>query len=320
MTWYHLLTPDREELDEFAKRFHLHPLHVEDVRSDDERVKVEGAPHYTFALLKTLCTENPSNPVLATVSIFAGHPTRDATRDATGDATSRAGASEPDPGDATADDENGFFLIIADTRRAEVAAALRRAEQEKTTGTPGRLLYLVFDSIVDSYFPAIDALDDKIDALEDRVINPSRNLLDEIFDVKRQLVDARRLLVSTRDASMHLQRDGGIPLDSEHQLYLRDLYDHISRLLDTVETQRDLLNNALDIYLSSIANRTNEVMKVLTVLSTIALPALVMTGVYGMNVKGLPFLNSNYAAEYVAGITLLMTCGLLGLLRYLRWF
>jgi len=119
---------------------------------------------------------------------------------------------------------------------------------------------------------------------------------------------------------MHLQRDSGTPLNSEQQLYLRDLYDHISRLLDTVETQRDLLNNALDIYLSSIANRSTEVMKVLTVLSTIALPALVVTSMYGMNIEGLPFARSHHAGALILSFTLVFTAALLGLFRYLRWY
>ena len=292
--WYQFATANDAGFDELAARFHLHPLHVEDARSAGEQVKVEGAATYAFALLKTLTLPpGEDEPVLETICLFASHAQESAAE--------------------------SFFIVIANTAKADVTAALRRADQEKDTALPARLLYLTFDSIVDSYFPIIDSFDDEIDALEDRVIRPADDLLNDIFAVKRQLVDARRLLVSTRDASMHLQRDAGIPLDSEHQLYLRDLYDHISRLLDTVETQRDLLNNALDIYLSSIANRTNEVVKVLTVLSTIALPALVVTGIYGMNIKGLPFVDSHYAAAFVLGLTLLLTGGLLGLLRWLRW-
>ncbi len=294
--WYHFTSPDDAGFDSLAERLQLHPLHVEDARNTGERVKVESGRNYTFALLKTLTMPaGRDEPVLKPISIFASHTLH-----------SEAG-SEP------------FFVIIADTGNPDVAAALQRAEEERTTGTPGRLLYLTFDSIVDSYFPAVDAVHENLDALEDRVVKPARDLLNDIFAVKRRLIRTRRLLVSTRDASMHLQRNSGIPMDPEHQLYLRDLYDHISRLLDTVESQRDLLNNALDIYLSSLANRTNEVVKVLTVLSTIALPALVITGAYGMNLKGLPFVNSNHAALIVLGLTTLLTAGLLGLLRYLCW-
>ncbi len=297
MAWYQLSAAETPELDVLAQRFHLHPLHIEDARSADERVKVEGTRNYTFALLKTM--RSPSgedDPARRKITLFASH-------------------------DENCTEEEKFFIVIADTSKPEIAAALRRAEAERDAQDPVRLLYLVFDSLVDSYFPAIDALDDELDALEDRVVaSPGHSLLKDIFAVKSRLVNARRLLVSTRDASMHLQRDGGIPLNSEYQLYLRDLYDHISRLLDTVETQRDLLNNALDIYLSSLANRSNEVVKVLTVLSTVALPALVVSSIYGMNVKGLPFVGSNYAAEYVMGCTLALTAGLLWLLWRLGWF
>src|SRR6185437_10691693 len=126
-------------------------------------------------------------------------------------------------------------------------------------------------------------------------------------------------LVNTRDASLHLQRDPGSIIDAEHQPYVRDIYDHVARLLDSVETQRDLLNNTLDIYLSSVANRTNEVVKILTILGTIALPVLAISGIYGMNLKGLPFENSPNGSLYVGGITVLSTAVLLIVLRKLKW-
>jgi len=128
------------------------------------------------------------------------------------------------------------------------------------------------------------------------------------------------VLVNTRDASLHLQRDPNSIIDAEHQPYIRDIYDHISRLLDSVETQRDLLNNTLDIYLSSVANRTNEVMKVLTVLGTIALPAIAISGIYGMNLKGLPFEESAHGAAYVATLTIVSTALLLYILKRMKWF
>ncbi len=296
LAWIHLMRPDDPQLDVLAGRFHLHPLHIEDARSDGERVKVEGARNYTFALLKTFRTPaNEDAPLKRKIVLFASHGQ-----------------------DCPADQK--FFIVIADTAEPAIAETLRRAETERDCGNPVRLLYLVFDSLVDSYFPAIDALDDELDALEDRVVSPGRHTLAHIFALKEKLVNARRLLGSTRDAAMHLQRDTDIPMSSEHQLYLRDLYDHLSRLLDTVETQRDLLNNSLDVYLSSTANRSTEVMKVLTVLSTVALPALVISSIYGMNVSGLPFVHSRYAAEIVLLFTALLTVGLLGLFRYLRWY
>ena len=299
MPWYHLNSTNDPRFAELAARFRLHPLHVEDAGSPAERVKLETASHYTFALLKTVALPADGDEFLfQPICIFASHAQENPSAD---------------------DAETSFLLVIADTAVRDVAAVLRPAEQDAGSTPPMRLLYRIFDALVDSYFPLTDALDDQIDELEAQVVMPHDDLLNDIFSLKRRLVDARRLFVGTRDASMHLQRDPGVPANDEHQLYLRDLYDHTTRLLDTVDTQRDLLNNALDIYLSSIANRTNEVMKVLTVLSTIALPALVVTGIFGMNVKGLPFANSPHGMLWVGALTLALTAALLVLLRRVGW-
>jgi len=157
--------------------------------------------------------------------------------------------------------------------------------------------------------------------LEDKVFDdPSPSILQSVFGIKRELIDLRRVLVNTRDATLHLQRDPNTIIDADHQLYVRDTYDHVARLLDSVETQRDLLNNTLDIYLSSVSNRTNEVMKVLTVLGTVALPAIAISGIYGMNLKGLPFEESAHGAEWVGGMTVAATALLLYFLRRRKWF
>src|SRR6185437_5995102 len=257
-------------------------------RSENESVKVDTSPHYTFAVFKPVHLDaGTAAPAFATIDLFAG---------------------------------KDFFITIADPKCSSTAEALARARRDGSDDNPGRLLYLILDTIVDLYFPAIDNFDDRIDALEDAVVDsPSPEVLQNVFAIKRELIDLRRVLVNTRDASLHLQRDPGSIINAEHQLYIRDIYDHVARLLDSVETQRDLLNNTLDIYLSSVANRTNEVMKVLTVLGTIALPAIAISGIYGMNLKGLPFEDSPHGAVYVGGLTLLCTALLLVILRKLKW-
>jgi magnesium transporter len=293
MPWYQLDDANDPKLDELAKQYNLHPLHIEDARSADESVKVDTAPHYTFAVFKPVRLEpDPDNsgeqmPVFSPIDIFAG---------------------------------KDFLITISDPACPTTQQALDRARRDGDDEHPGKLLYLILDTIVDLYFPAIDHFDDRIDQLEDRVFdNPTPEILQSIFAIKRELIDLRRVLVNTRDASLHLQRDPNTIIDADHQPYVRDTYDHIARLLDSVETQRDLLNNTLDIYLSSVANRTNEVVKVLTVLGTIAIPALVISGIYGMNLKGLPFQDSPHGAEWAGGITILATVALLYLLRKLRW-
>jgi magnesium transporter len=293
MPWYQLDDPNDPKLDELAQRYSLHPLHIEDARSKEETVKVDSGSLYTFAVFKPVrLIPDPDNPgeempAFTPIDVFAG---------------------------------KDFLITIADPTCPTSQDALARARRDGDDEHPSRLVYLILDTIVDQYFPAIDHFDDRIDALEDQVIDaPSPEILQSVFAIKRELIDLRRVLVNTRDASLHLQRDPNSLIDAEYQPYIRDIYDHVTRLLDSVETQRDLLNNTLDIYLSSVANRTNEVMKVLTVLGTIALPALAISGIYGMNLKGLPFEDSPHGAEWVGGITIVATALLLFALRKLKW-
>ena len=294
MPWYQLDDANDPKLNELAKQYNLHPLHLEDARSEDEGVKVDTARNYTFAVLKPVHLipdpDNPNEqmPVFSPIDIFAG---------------------------------KDFLITISDPTCPTTQQALDRARRDGDDEHPGKLLYLILDTIVDLYFPAIDHFDDRIDQLEDQVLdNPSPEILQSVFAIKRELIDLRRVLVNTRDASLHLQRDPYTIIDEDNQPFVRDTYDHIVRLLDSVETQRDLLNNTLEIYLSSVANRTNEVMKVLTVLGTIAIPALAISGIYGMNLKGLPFQDSPHGAGWVGGITILSTAILYYILRKLKWF
>src|SRR5215469_8180925 len=293
MPWYQLEDAHDPKLDELAHKYNLHPLHIEDARCQDESVKVDSGNQYTFAVFKPVSLkpdpEAPSEqmPTFATINLFAG-------RD--------------------------FLITVTEPTCPATNEALERARRDGDDEHPARLIYLILDTVVDRYFPAIDHFDDRIDDLEDAVFdNPSPDILQKIFAIKRELIELRRVLVNTRDACLHLQRDPNTIIDSEHQLYIRDTYDHVARLLDAVETQRDLLNNTLDIYLSSVANRTNEVMKVLTVLGTIAIPVLAISGIYGMNVKGLPFAESPHGALFAAVLTIVSTAGLLILLRRMKW-
>jgi magnesium transporter len=294
MPWYELNSADDPKLTELAAKYHLHPLHIEDSKSADERIKVEQTPTYTFAVLKPIRLEKKGDVTtvaFSTLDIFAGK-------------------HEGEP----------FFITIADPTCPAQMQALERARREGADDRPARLLYLILDTIVDLYFPAIDEMDEQIDQLEDRVIaQPEPSTLQRVFAIKSQLVELRRVLVGTRDATLHLQRDPESIIDAEHQPFVRDIYDHVVRLLDSVETQRDLVNNSLDIYLSSVANRTNEVMKVLTVLGTMVLPAIAISGIYGMNLKGLPFENSPHGAAYVAAMTAFCTVLLLWWMKKRGW-
>jgi len=176
------------------------------------------------------------------------------------------------------------------------------------------------DALVDTYVPIIDHFSDLIDDLEDRVLDdPNPQVLQRIFFAKRNLIEMRRVLANMRDVAGHLMHLHIGLIEQDMWPFLRDVYDHLARNLDRVEVQRDLLSGSLDIYLSSVANRTNQVMKVLTVLSTIALPAIVISSFYGMNTKDLPIINEPHATAIVTAMMLAATVALLALLRWFRW-
>jgi magnesium transporter len=286
VSWYEINNPGDPQLDALAEQFHLHPLYIEDCRSGKERIKAEAAGNYLFLILKYAKSKEDGEFDLASIFLFVG-------RD--------------------------FLITVSDTPDSSTGM-LERARRAGGDEKPSRLLYLIVDTVVDSYFMTIDCSEDRIDKLEDAVFDdPAPEILEKIFDRKRELIELRRLLVNLRDAAMALQRDYGSIVEADLYPFFRDVYDHVLRLVDSVDTLRDLLNNTLDVYLSSVANRTNQVMKVLTILSTIALPALVISGVYGMNLKRLPLLDSDYGTEVVVGAMLLATAALLWLLRRYKW-
>lgn len=288
MAWHHLPDANNPELDELAKRYNLHPLHVEDCRSQRQRVKMEETPEYLFTVLRPVSFNPSCELTFPMFCIFTG-------RD--------------------------YCVTTGGAECAAVDAAVKNARELADPNRPDQVYYRLFDAVVDGYLPAIDCVSDKIDDLEDVVLsNPSPDALQEIFGLKRALIDLRRVLVNTRDVGTHLQRDPGSLISPDLAPFFRDIYDHVARNLDSVETHRDLLNGTLDVYLSSVANRTNNVMKVLTVLSTVALPALVISGIYGMNVKGLPFLNNPRGIWIVTGAILLTTFALLAMLKRFGWF
>lgn len=286
MTWHDIADPSDPELDRLAAEYHLHPLHVEDCRHRGQRGKAEEGPGYEFVVLK---------PVQITGDDFVFH-----------DLDVFVGAD---------------WVITVQEGDPQTCGNILQPIRAAELRSPAQALYRIFDATVDAYLPVIDRVDDEIDELEELVLSdPTPEVLSRIFRARRKLIELRRILTNTRDVAAHLYRTEHNLIPSELIPFLRDVYDHVARNLDLVETQRDLLAGAMDVYLSSVANRTNQVMKVLTVLGTIALPALVISGYFGMNLKGLPFAESAYGTLIVSGLMIGSTLLLLALLRFLKWF
>lgn len=146
------------------------------------------------------------------------------------------------------------------------------------------LAYSLLDAIVDGFFPVLEKYGERIEDLEEEVmVNPTRSTLQEIYKVRRELLQLRRAIWPQRDVINALIRDSGDLISDEVRLYLRDCYDHAVQVIDMVETYRELASGLMDVYLSSVSNKMNEIMKVLTVISSIFIPLTFIAGVYGMN-------------------------------------
>jgi magnesium transporter len=229
-----------------------------------------------------------------------------------------------DPADLEFDDVDVFFGpdFLISVHRADSAlidAVRARAEQEHADRLD-RLFYMIVDKIVDAYQPVLDKIADDTADIEDVVLQkPDPEMLARIFALKRKLVDFRRVAGGMREVVNDLMRREKGLLGDDLDVYFRDVYDHIIRTVELIETYRDLLSGALDIYLSAVANRTNEVMKILTIWGTIALPLIIITGFFGMNLK-LPWEGSYLGTALVLALMAISTIAVLIYFKIKRWF
>ncbi|MEO8051707.1 MAG: magnesium/cobalt transporter CorA [Acidobacteriota bacterium] len=286
--WHDLSDPNDPKLDALAEQYHLHPLHVEDCRQRNQRAKVEEGVGYIFVVAKPVHVNDAGELEITDLDVFLG-------RD--------------------------YVITVQEGACPSLRTHLDKLHAAADQPPPDQLFYKIMDGMVDAYAPVLDWFNEAIDAIEDVVLEkPSPATLQRIFDLKRGLIELRHVLTNMRDVASHLQRLETDLIQRDLWPYLRDIYDHVVRDVEMVEMHRDLLAGAMDIYLSSVANRTNQVMKVLTVLGTIALPAIVISGFYGMNTTDLPWVDSRYATEIAAALMVITTVGLLILLKKFDWF
>ncbi len=284
--WKHLADPASPVLEELARRHSLHELDVEDCRHGRQQAKVLEHPEYSFVVIKTVDFD-PDDLRLHfhDFDLFLS----------------------PD-----------LLITVAEGPTRIVEPALRRLNGDPEFRHPRGMCYSLLDAAVDEYQPVLDSVGDMIEDLETQVLSsPTPLTLARIFALKRILIEFRRHAIAMREVVNHLMRTVVGPKDDLYP-YFRDVYDHLVRALDFAETYRDLLTGSLDIYLSAVANRTNDIVKVLTIYGTIALPLMVVTSFYGMNVD-LPFQHSPYGWWVPMGITTALTVLALGWFRKKGW-
>jgi magnesium transporter len=288
MEWHNIVDPHTPELDRLAERYGLHPLHIEDCRHHRQSAKIEE-DGYIFTVLKSVTLGGEDGFDAGDLDIFLG-------RD--------------------------FIITVVEEDHPELKELIDQLRRGLAPDSrPDQVYYRIIDRVSDSYLPILDHFAETIDTLEDQALeSPTPETLSTIFRTKRALIMLRRVFVNTRDVAGHLQRTESPLIARDMWPFLRDFYDHVARNLDTIEILRDVLNGSLDVYLSSVANRTNQVMKVLTVLGTVALPALVISGIYGMNLKGLPGEETPLGTLVVVLAMAASTAVLLYFLKRRNWF
>ncbi len=236
--------------------FTLHPLVLEDIVNVPQRPKVEEYDDQLLIIARMVMLRRSGRSFLTEqVSLILG---------------------------------KHYLLTVQEEPENDCFAAVReRIRLNKGTIRKHKadyLAYTLLDSIVDGFFPILEEYGEKIEDLENEVVaNPTRQTLEKIHKIKRELLTLRRSIWPQRDAINSLIRDGSDLISDEVRVYLRDCYDHAVQVLDMVETYRELAASLMDVYLSSVSNRMNEVMKFLTIVSTIFIPLTFVAGVYGMN-------------------------------------
>jgi len=243
---------DVDKVKEVAEIFQMHHLAVEDVLDTHQRAHV-GQFGNTFFLVTHL-VENHGSVAAKQLSVFFN---------------------------------KNYVVTFQDTQIHALDAVHERLKdrQEIVESQGGDyLVYLVLDAVVDSYFPLLEEFGERLDELEESAIeDPSRRTMAAIHSLKRQLLTMRRAIWPLREAINSLLRDGGSALSNEARIHLRDCYDEVVRVIDFIETYRELGADLMDVYLSSVSNHLNEIMKVLTIITVIFAPPTLIAGIYGMN-------------------------------------
>jgi magnesium transporter len=284
--WVDLSDPSDEETEVLASVFRFHPLTIDDCIFDVASPKLDVYDGYLFLVIHAI------------------------------EYDSKAKKLEPIELDCYLGPNYVVTFHYPTVRPIEEVMSRCRSSSRTMNRGAEFILHEVLDALVDEYIPVSESLDRQLDVLEERVIHePKREVLLEILELKRVVVHLRRLLVPQREVLRKIGNDESDLVSREGRLFFRDVHDHLYRVSELTELHREMITSALEAYLSSVSNRLNEVMKVLTIIATLILPLTLITGIYGMNFHYMPELRSPYG--YPAAL-LLMAAVAAGMLTYFK--
>ncbi len=278
-------------IEKLGNRFGLHPLIQEDILNTAERPKMEDYGDYIFLLLKVFVPNSKNHDEkIQQVSLVLG---------------SNFVISFQEK-------ESGVFDPVRDR--------IRKAKGRLRKLGPDYLAYALIDCIVDGYFGSLEKLSEEIELLEDELVtDPNREILQKIHGLKRDMIYIRKSIWPLREVVNGLERLETPLIKETTDLFLRDVYDHTVQVIDSVETLRDILSGMLETYLSSLSNRMNEIMKVLTIIATIFIPLTFIAGVYGMNFKFMPELEWRGGYFLIVGVMIAVAFVMLLFFRKKKW-
>jgi len=278
-------------IEKLGKQFELHPLILEDILNTEQRPKLEDFEKYIFIVLKMLSYDDKEQTIEAEqVSLVVG----------------------PN------------FVISFQERAGDVFEQIR----DRIRNAKGRvrrmgadyLGYTLIDAVVDGYFSILEKFGEKVEALEEELVTEATNkTMQQIHNLKRELILLRKSVWPLREVISALQRSDISIIKETTGIYLRDVYDHSIQIIDTIESFRDMVSGMLDIYLSSISNRMNAVMKVLTIIATIFIPLTFVAGIYGMNFKFMPELEWHWGYPTALGVMVIIAIIMLMYFRRKKW-
>jgi magnesium transporter len=277
-------------IDTLGRCFGLHPLVLEDILNTDHRPKFEDYEDCLFLVLKMLRYDREGGIQTEQVSLVLGPNYVLSFQEKVGD--------------------------VFDGVRDRLRTGKGRIRKQG----PDYLAYALMDAIVDGYFTILESIGDEIEEIEQElIIDPSPQTLNRIHHFRREMILLRKSVWPLREVISGLQRDESELIGETTAVFLRDVYDHTIQVVDTVETFRDIIAGMLDLYLSSISNRMNEVMKLLTIIATIFIPLTFIAGVYGMNFEYMPELRWRWSYFVLWGLMLGLAGGMFFFFRRKKW-
>jgi magnesium transporter len=291
--WVDIDSSSRQQFALLEKVFNFHPLAIEDVLNPNSRPKVEEYDGFLFVIIRVVrfCEETQDPYDLETINLYFFIGTN--------------------------------FLVTAHAGQSpaidQAAQNVVRSSELLARG-PARMAHHIMDISVDEYFPILDRVDDFIDSIEERVFTSfDEAALRDIFSVKRMVLSLRRYLSPQREIFNVLTNRPSPLLPNDAQLYFRDVYDHMLRINDAMDTYRDLLSSTMESYLSQVSNRLGQVSKGLAIVATLSVPFVVVSGMWGMNFDRIPLAKEPWGFEIMLVLQLVLGFGLVAILRKMKW-